>query len=133
MGRRNRRRSTKSAPQKGQADISEAQVLELTMLGNNMFAILQRLAQARPHYRYDLKEMIIYDPALLDEILDGPRLDVIPLDRLPVRFESGRLVPQPGDEGRIKETLDSLSRDQVQKFGQFIRWVESAMDSFLAA
>jgi hypothetical protein len=97
-----------------------------------MFAILQRLAQARPHHRSDLKEMILFDPALLDGILDGPQLEVIPLDRPPVRFESGQLVPQPVDEERIEETLDSLSTDQLQKLAQFIRWMESAMDLFLA-
>lgn len=98
-----------------------------------MFAILQRLAQATPHHRSSLKEMIIYDPALLDEIVDGPRLEVIPLDRLPVRFESGKLVPQPVDEERIEQTLDSLSSDQLQKLAHFMRWMGSAVDSFLAA
>jgi hypothetical protein len=101
------------------------------ILGNNVFAMLQRLAQAKPHHRSDLKEMIIYDPALLDEILDGPRLEFIPLDRLPVRFESGQLVLQPVDEERIRETLHpslhSLSTDQLQKLAQSIRWMRSAM------
>ncbi|RHZ65378.1 hypothetical protein CDV55_104237 [Aspergillus turcosus] len=131
MGRGNRRRSTKSVPQKSQAEISEAQALELQILGNNVFAMLQRLAQAKPHLRSDLKKLIIFDPALLDEILDGPRLEVIPLDRLPVYFESGQLVLQPVDEERIKDTLHSslhsLSTDQLQKLAQSIRWMGSAM------
>jgi hypothetical protein len=105
------------------------------ILANNVFAMLQRLAQAKPHHRSDLKKMIIFDPALLDEILDGPRLEIIPLDRLPVRFESGQLVLQPADEERIRETLHSslhsslhsLSTDQLQKLNQSIRWVGSAM------
>lgn len=93
--------------------------------------MLQRLAQAKPHLRSDLKKLIIFDPALLDEILDGPRLEVIPLDRLPVYFESGQLVLQPVDEERIKDTLHSslhsLSTDQLQKLAQSIRWMGSAM------
>lgn len=96
-------------------------------LGNNMFAMLQRLAQAKPHLRSELKEMCIYDPALFDELVDGPRLEGIPLDRLPVCFETGQLVAQPVDEERITETLRSLSTDQLQKFAQYIRWMESAM------
>jgi hypothetical protein len=101
------------------------------ILVNNVFAMLQRLAQAKPHHRSDLKKMIRYDPALLDEILDGPRLEVIPLDHLPVCFESGQLVLQPVDEERIRETLHSslhsLSTDQLQKLAQSIRWMRSAM------
>jgi hypothetical protein len=101
------------------------------ILANNVFAMLQRLAQAKPHHRSDLKKMITYDPALLDEILDGPRLEFIPLDHLPVCFESGQLVLQPVDEERIRETLHSslhsLSTGQLQKLAQSIRWMRSAM------
>jgi hypothetical protein len=81
-----------------------------------MFAmLLQLLAHVKPHLRSNLKEMCIYDPALFDGILDEPRLEVIPLDRLPVCFKCGQLVPQPVDEERITETLHSLSTDQLQK------------------
>jgi hypothetical protein len=97
------------------------------MLGNNMFAMLQLLAHANPHFRSEFKEMCIYDPALFDEIVDGPRLEAIPLDRLPVCFECGELVPQPVDKERITETLHSLSADQRRKFAQSIRWMGSAV------